>query len=1175
MKRLGIVCFIPNENYVWDENSEFNDPIGGSEIWAINIANELAKKGYDVFVFGNPEKNHISDIGVKYVKILEFKDYERTINFDFLIFSRSIELLDYEIRCKNIYLMLHDTTIVGIDSGNSTLIKKIAYQSDYQKYKIQKKYNIPDDLFFKTFEAIHQELYDGINNCDKKNKMLFSQGYGRGSRWFVEHVYPLIKKEVPDFELNLCSYNSKYDDLIFKQEGINNLGSIDKKRLAIEQCESKIFIYPNHGYDTGLGDNPETFSITLLENAYAKCACILGKWGSFSSTLEGYDGFIGEGLYENIYDAMPYENLDEFARQIADEAIKCLKDEEYRKKRVESSYEIAKHYTWDKAAETFEKEMNFMITEKDLSIYILALKNYPYIQADGNIRKCLQLGKALTDEKIFDITDDTGDNISEKNRYFSETTGVYWIWKNGLNSKYVGHEHHRRHYNLSDEEIVKILENEDIILPNIVDLGETIESHYHRLHIPQDLTICERVVKDLYPEYSSDYDRIIKNGTKLYCGDSYITTKENYSKINEFIFSILFEIERRYGFKNADDWRRHAIESGQKSFPKDHEKNGLKPEDYQMLIMGFLYERLLTLYAIRNFEKIHEATLLLIDEIFEANNMKTMLCCIGRMENDYIREYVEYYKYVVGVTNICLYDNNRDGEDDFNDVIGDYIKSGFVILKNYRNIKEPCQLRAYKECYEEYKNDYDWFLFFDIDEFLTFSERRNLPIYLSMKYFKPYDMIHVNWLLFGDDGEVASNGKPVLQRIVHPLDFNLMTTYNFPDNFHVKSIVRGGLDSIEWKTPHTPIIKGRCCTSTGEDTNGNSLFTPYDYRMCALLHFTTKTASEFADKVNRGFCDGNSISKKGMIEQFFQRNEVIQEKVDIFKNKTGIDVSYLLPYKGDKNDEVKIYTLCYEKKNFKFLDDAVITPLQVGASNGTDVCKLKDNTGENISDKNYFYVECTGTYWIWKNVQAKYKGQMQYRRPLSGVCDTMNFDKIFDKYDVITCEPFYHPDHKEPTKEEPMFIPADTVEGGYAFSNCVDDISLLEMVIKMYYPDYSEDYDKYIKNGGNLYYSNGFIMKGEDFDRYSEFLFGCLEKYLSFANINNKEELIEHVKYNLEVGKYIRYEGRGYSDSDLNWQIKIGGFLSERIWTLWLQHNFSDERIYKLPYIKMESNMYT
>ena len=70
--------------------------------------------------------------------------------------------------------------------------------------------------------------------------------------------------------------------------------------------------------------------------------------------------------------------------------------------------------------------------------------------------------------------------------------------------------------------------------------------------------------------------------------------------------------------------------------------------------------------------------------------LRVMLCCIGRLENPYIREFVEYYKNL-GITNICLYDNNFDGEEDFRDVIGDYIDSGYVILKNVRNKKTNSQ----------------------------------------------------------------------------------------------------------------------------------------------------------------------------------------------------------------------------------------------------------------------------------------------------------------------------------------------------------------------------------------------------------------------------------------------------------------------------------------------------
>lgn len=1173
MIRLGIVCSVTDKNYFWDENSETNGVATNQEIWAINMANELVKINYDVYIFGNPKQSHVSQNGVKYIRIDELENYVKSIEFNEVVFNDNADI-DERFNCDK-YLCLYSTNIVGFDPRKVSLVKKIICFSDYQKAILMKKYQIKENYFLDGIYGIRKELYDKYGSCEKKNKMVFSQGYRNGSRWLVEHVFPLIRKEVPDFEIEFCSFNDEYNDLIFKNDGIivTKLSSYDE--LAKKQSESKIFIFANNGYNSGFDDSFEVFSDTLVENAYAKCACILGNFGCSSSILNGYRYFVGNELNEDILESMPYDNFDKFAEILADEAIKCLKDDEYRLERSNSSYDIVKKYTWENSAKSFEKEINFMVKSDDLCLYILALKNYEFIHVDGKIRKLLQLGKALTDEKIFDLTDDTGDNISQKNKYFAETTGVYWIWKNGLTSKYVGHEQYRRSFNLTNEEMVKALENNDIIVPRIIKLEETIEQHYKRCHIIEDLNMCERVVKDLYPDYADDYDKIIKQNNLIYAGDTYITTKENYAKINEFIFSVLFEIEKRYGFKNADDWRRHAKESGQKNYPKDHEKNGLKPEDYQMFFAGFLYERLFTLYVLKNFDKIFEADVYFIDEMYEANNMKSMLCCIGRMENDYIKEYVEYYKNYVGVTNICLYDNNRDGEEDFNDVIGDYIKDGYVILKDYRNIKEPCQLRAYKECYEEYKNDYDWFLFFDIDEFLTLGMNMNLHSYLAMKNFKTFDMIHVNWLLFGDGGQLYNDGKPLLQRITQPLDFNMTTLYDFPDNFHVKSIVRGGLDSIEWKTAHTPIINGRCCNGFGIEIDPKSPFTPYDYRLSALLHFTTKTASEFADKVNRGFCDGNPISKKSMIEMFFQRNEVTQEKIDIFKNKTGVDVSYLLPYDGDKSDDVKIFTLCYSKKNFKFLDDAVITPLQVGAANGTNICETKDNVGDNISDKNYFYVENTGTYWIWKNVNAKYKGQMQYRRPLSGVSDTMDFEDIFSKYDVITCEPFYHPAHKVPTKEEPMFIPADTVEEGYAFSNCADDLSLLEIAIKMYYPEYSEDYDKYIKKGNNLYYSNGFIMRSDDYDKYCEFLFGCLDRYLSFANINNENELIEHVKYNLEVGKYPRYEGRGYGENDVIWQSKIGGFLSERIWTLWLQHNFSEDRIYKLPYIKMENNMYT
>lgn len=812
----------------------------------------------------------------------------------------------------------------------------------------------------------------------------------------------------------------------------------------------------------------------------------------------------------------------------------------------------------------------------DLNIWVLTHKKNKYDLNDANHIN-LQVGAAINNERIYDYRDNIGENISEKNPIYLETTGHYCVWKNFNTSKYVGFEHYRRHFDLSKKDIETILSVNEIILPRKMFFNITLEEQYKNCHSQYDLNLCKEILFEKFPEYKESYKKYIEQGRFIYIANSFITTKENFNGICEFIFSIFDEFEKRVGYKNIEEWRKHAETHSVKVCPEDHKKNGLTWVDYQIRIFGALSERLITLYVMHNFkDKIYETDLIRLDR--QNKNMKTLLCCIGRRENAYIREYVEYNK-VLGFTNICLYDNNYDGEEDFRDVIGDYISDGYVILKDYRN-RKVCQLNAYNECYKTYGEEYDWIAFFDIDEFMFVNCNKTLGEYLARPEFNDYDMIHINWLLFGDGGQIKSDGRGLLQRIPQPLDINQSTLYSFPDNFHCKSIIRGGLAEVKWEgTPHTPTNSIKCCNSYGLPCDGNSPFTPYDYRNAGLRHFTTKTAEEYADKVKKGFPDANPTTKEKMVQIFFERNEVTPEKVEIFKEINGIDMSYLLPkvYEGKKSDDVKIYSLCYEKKKFNFLDDAVITPLQVGAANGTNVCATKDNTGDNVSSGNYFYIENTGTYWIWKNVKdAKYKGQMQYRRPLSGVTEEMNFEEIFSKYDVITCEPFHHPSHKTPTKEEPMIISADTVEQGYAFSNCLDDLLILEMAIKMYYPDYAEDYDKYIKNGPNLYYSNGFIMKAEDFDRYSEFLFNCLNGYLQLADIKSQKDLIDHVRYNIETGKYQRFpDPSKVSPQAIQWQCSIGGFLSERLWTLWLQHNFNDDKILKLPYIKMEDNMYT
>ena len=63
----------------------------------------------------------------------------------------------------------------------------------------------------------------------------------------------------------------------------------------------------------------------------------------------------------------------------------------------------------------------------DLTIYTLTHKHFT--KPDDNMYVPLQVGTAINSPLGY-LRDDTGDNISALNGYYSELTGLYWIWKN-------------------------------------------------------------------------------------------------------------------------------------------------------------------------------------------------------------------------------------------------------------------------------------------------------------------------------------------------------------------------------------------------------------------------------------------------------------------------------------------------------------------------------------------------------------------------------------------------------------------------------------------------------------------------------------------------------------------------------------------------------------------------
>ena len=270
--------------------------------------------------------------------------------------------------------------------------------------------------------------------------------------------------------------------------------------------------------------------------------------------------------------------------------------------------------------------------------------------------------------------------------------------------------------------------------------------------------------------------------------------------------------------------------------------------------------------------------------------MESLLVCIGRRENRYIREYVEYYRDL-GFDRIVICDNNYDGEESFVDVLSGHIENGFVVIEDYRN-KSCCQVSCYNEMYRKYRGLYDWIAFFDCDEFLTFKDpETKLPDYLSRDVFSGYDAILINWMMYDDNDQLYDDGRPVLERLSRPCDYNFKGSYNFPENNHVKSI----LHSSQYKADnpfggggvmHCPSTDNNC-DNAGKPIGMVTPYIDYNYDVAWIRHFSYKTVTEFANgKLNYGTPDKiqSEHNRKSLIKLFFRVNRKTDEKLKILND---------------------------------------------------------------------------------------------------------------------------------------------------------------------------------------------------------------------------------------------------------------------------------------------------
>lgn len=275
--------------------------------------------------------------------------------------------------------------------------------------------------------------------------------------------------------------------------------------------------------------------------------------------------------------------------------------------------------------------------------------------------------------------------------------------------------------------------------------------------------------------------------------------------------------------------------------------------------------------------------------------MRTLLCGIGKLENRYIREWVEYHRDL-GFTNIVLYDNNDIDGEHFEDVIGDYIENGYVILKNWRG-RKLAQIPAYNSCYNEFKDQYDWIGFWDIDEFLVFEKEKTIDEFLSKEIFKNIQSIRVCWKQYTDNGLAKANGDYSVKKFTEVFDKNFCIKNGIPTanyynaNTQSKAILRTNIDKIKITSPHVHSVARTVVDAMGRPCkDGIKLGNTPVWKGAWLNHYRFKTIEEFVEqKMVRLWPTAYKGGGSGYIntDLFFQYNKKTNEKVALANKLLG------------------------------------------------------------------------------------------------------------------------------------------------------------------------------------------------------------------------------------------------------------------------------------------------
>lgn len=258
---------------------------------------------------------------------------------------------------------------------------------------------------------------------------------------------------------------------------------------------------------------------------------------------------------------------------------------------------------------------------KKTKIIVCCHKNDVYKEDDTYMP--IQVGKAISDVDLGIQGDNTGDNISHKNKSYCELTGMYWAWKNIKDADYIGLCHYRRYFDFHNigrygfpittiktkdfqqldfsisREAQKWLEKGGCFIAKPEHERVSLFLQYCEGHYSEDIRTLKRAIYETLPtEYQDAFYKHIIRSNKFSRYNMFLMNWNQFDNLCSRLFPLLEYVEKRIDICNYTP--------------------------FQQRIYGFMAERLLNMFVYADNRKVKHLPILKISEEPEENDVNIL-----------------------------------------------------------------------------------------------------------------------------------------------------------------------------------------------------------------------------------------------------------------------------------------------------------------------------------------------------------------------------------------------------------------------------------------------------------------------------------------------------------------------------------------------------------------------